>query len=442
MIDGRHFEPDDAASDDEEPLRDAVEFEGAGRVDHARVVVRDEGQGDRLGAGCDDRLLERHDLRRAVLGAHFELVHGDEPAGPGDDADLALLGETGKAAGEALDDAVLPAAQLAEVDRRLRERDAVGAHVAAFGDDLGGVQQRLRGDAADVEADAAETWPALDQHHLLAEIRGPERRGVAAGTGTEHQDLGVDVAGGGDGRLGGRRRRLARVGGSAGRGRDSALEDRDHGSLGDAVPDLDLHLADGAALGRRHLHRRLVGFEREQRLVDRDRGARLHMDLDHGHVLVIADIGNADLDRLVDAARTAVARRTGSGRGSGLLLDTLLRRQGGRALRLERRDDVALRDAVARLRPDLANDAGRRRRHIHGRLVRFERDDRIVDGNARAGLDVHLDHRDAPEVADVGQSEFDELLITGLPERGRDAFAMAVTGPGGGRPPGHARGGA
>ena len=130
---------------------------------------------------------------------------------------------------------------------------------------------------------------------------------------------------------------LPRVGGSAGRGRDSALEDRDHGSLGDAVPDLDLHLADGAALGRRHLHRRLVGFEREQRLVDRDRGARLHMDLDHRHVLVIADIGNADLDRLVDAARTAVARRTGSGRGSGLLLDTLLRRQGGRALRLERR---------------------------------------------------------------------------------------------------------
>ena len=63
-----------------------------------------------------------------------------------------------------------------------------------LGDHLGGVQQRLGRDAADVEADAAQGRPALDQHHLLAEVGGAEGGGVAAGTGAQHQHLGVEVA--------------------------------------------------------------------------------------------------------------------------------------------------------------------------------------------------------------------------------------------------------
>ena len=39
VVDRRHLEPDDAAADDQQPLRDAVELERAGRVDHPRVVV-------------------------------------------------------------------------------------------------------------------------------------------------------------------------------------------------------------------------------------------------------------------------------------------------------------------------------------------------------------------------------------------------------------------
>ena len=34
---------------------------------------------------------------------------------------------------------------------------------------------------------------ALDQHHLLAEVGGAERRGVAAGSGAQHQHFGVQV---------------------------------------------------------------------------------------------------------------------------------------------------------------------------------------------------------------------------------------------------------
>ncbi|HSK42052.1 MAG TPA: biotin/lipoyl-containing protein, partial [Arenibaculum sp.] len=45
--------------------------------------------------------------------------------------DLALLAQTGEAAGQALDHAVLPGAQLVDVDRRLAEADAVRGHVTA-----------------------------------------------------------------------------------------------------------------------------------------------------------------------------------------------------------------------------------------------------------------------------------------------------------------------
>ena len=74
VVDGRHLEADDAAADDQQPLGHAVELERAGRVDHARIVVRDERQRDRLGAGGDDRLLEAHGLRAAVGLLDLELV--------------------------------------------------------------------------------------------------------------------------------------------------------------------------------------------------------------------------------------------------------------------------------------------------------------------------------------------------------------------------------
>ena len=73
-----------------------------------------------------------------------------------------------------------------EVDLRRAVFDAVMAHLADFVDDLGGVQQRLGRNAADVEADAAQHRPAFDQRDLEAEIGGAERGGIAAGTCAEH----------------------------------------------------------------------------------------------------------------------------------------------------------------------------------------------------------------------------------------------------------------
>jgi hypothetical protein len=60
--------------------------------------------------------------------------------------------------------------------------------------ELGGLQQRLGGDAADVEAGAAEAHFALgvgigfrlDAGRGQAELRGTDRRHVAAGTAADH----------------------------------------------------------------------------------------------------------------------------------------------------------------------------------------------------------------------------------------------------------------
>ena len=62
------------------------------------------------------------------------------------------------------------------------------------------------------------------------------------------------------------------------------------------VADLGDDLRDRARHRRGHVHRRLVGFERDQRLLGLDDVARLHQDLDDRHVLEVADIGNFHFD--------------------------------------------------------------------------------------------------------------------------------------------------
>ena len=211
---------------------------------------------------------------------------------PDDHRHLAPLGEPGEPAGQLLDHALLPAAQAIDVDLRLGELHPEVLHLLGFGDDLGGVQQRLRRNAADVQADAAERRVALDQHHLLAEVGRAERRGVATRPRAEHHDLGVDVAAG-------RRRPRSRSAAGAGFAQPGrlALERQDHRALRHPVAFLDRDRGDLARGRRRDLHRRLVRLELDQRIVLRHRVPRLHEHRDHRHVLEIPDVGDLHLDR-------------------------------------------------------------------------------------------------------------------------------------------------
>src|SRR6185437_15273335 len=122
-----------------------------------------------------------------------ESVGGSELALPGDDLDLALLGERGQPACQALDDRVLPAADGRKIEGGLAEADPVRAHRSRVVNDLCDMQQRLGGDAADVEADAAEGRALVDENDVLPEIGGAEGGGVAAGASAQNQDVGLDV---------------------------------------------------------------------------------------------------------------------------------------------------------------------------------------------------------------------------------------------------------
>ena len=106
------------------------------------------------------------------------------------------------------------------------------------------------------------------------------RRRRAAGAG-----------GGADGR--GRRCRRGGLGFACGRG----VEREDQRPFADLVAQLQLQVPDHACRGRRHVHRRLVRFQRDQRVLGLHRVARLHEDLDDRNVLEVADVGDLDFDR-------------------------------------------------------------------------------------------------------------------------------------------------
>ena len=148
---------------------------------------------------------------------------------------------------------------------------------------------------------------AVDQHHRLAQVGGPEGGAVAAGPGPQHQHLGLHV--GLDAR---RRRRGGSWGGlhRPGRGLLAAVhslgrpapgagrvQEQQDVALRDLVPDPDPELAHRPGLGGGDVHGRLVRLQGDDRVVDRDLVAGGDVHLDDRHAGEVADVGQADLGR-------------------------------------------------------------------------------------------------------------------------------------------------
>ena len=77
-----------------------------------------------------------------------------------------------------------------EVDAEALDRDPVARRVADRLDDLGCPHERLRGDASDVHAGAAEVV-VLEQHDPLAERARDAHRGPRPGATADHGDIGA-----------------------------------------------------------------------------------------------------------------------------------------------------------------------------------------------------------------------------------------------------------
>ena len=291
VIDRRHLQPDDAAAEDQQPLGREFQLERAGRIPDARIA-RDEAGRRRLRTGGDDRGVKRI-VRWPSAVADGERMGRGERALAGDDRHLALARQAGQPRRQALDDALLPAAQSVEIDARRRKDDAVRGHLRRLVDDFSRMQQRLGRYAADVEANAAERRPPVDQDDALAEIGGAEGRGVAARPGAEDEDVAFEV----DLRRRGRRRRLL-----DGRSRPRPPR-RPRRTVASSAPLLTLSptltLTSPMTPGfrRGHFERRLVAFERQDDLFLGDGLPGLDVQFDDRHVLEVADIGKPDFTR-------------------------------------------------------------------------------------------------------------------------------------------------
>ena len=135
--------------------------------------------------GRNDRVVEAELLDVAVV-RDMERVRVEEPRTALPVVHLARSRQLAEAAGELVDDRVLPPAQLFEVDLGLAEADPQLLGAARVVEQLRGVEQRLRGDAAAVEADAAGVLFGIDQRDLHTEFGGEEGGGIASRAGADH----------------------------------------------------------------------------------------------------------------------------------------------------------------------------------------------------------------------------------------------------------------
>ena len=173
------LEPDHAGADHQQPLRHLVEHQRAGRGDDALLVDLDALEPRDVRAGGDDDRLGLERLRLAVGGLHLDLAGRGDAADALKGLDLVLLEQERDALDVAVDALVLELHHRGEIELRRADVDAhLAEGVAGLLEELGGMQQRLRRDAADVEAGAAEGLVLLDHGdlHARAAPRGWRRR--------------------------------------------------------------------------------------------------------------------------------------------------------------------------------------------------------------------------------------------------------------------------
>src|SRR6266581_878199 len=195
------FEADDAGADHAEALGHVLEGQGTGVVADHLVVDGNAGQVPRLRTGGDDDVAGLD--RLAALGA----AHGDLPevvlaagelAVAGEQRHLVLLEQAADAAGQLGDDVVLAPHHRRHVHLHAFGGNAVhDERMTGLIEQFRRLQQRLRGNAADIETGAAEAHFALgvgigfgfDAGGVETQLGGADRRDIAAGAAADDDDI-------------------------------------------------------------------------------------------------------------------------------------------------------------------------------------------------------------------------------------------------------------
>src|SRR5690606_33999771 len=150
------LETDHPGAYDAEPLRRLGELERTGRVDDPLAVELRDRQLDRHGPGRDHDVL-RFEHLLAVRPVHLHASAFEETPMALDRRDTGGLEERVDAGRQLLHDRALALEHLADIDAERPDGDAVRGELRLRTViELGRLEQRLRRDAADVQARAAE----------------------------------------------------------------------------------------------------------------------------------------------------------------------------------------------------------------------------------------------------------------------------------------------
>ncbi len=177
---------DHAGADDEEPLRHGFELKRSGRGDDALFVDLHTWKRRRFRAGRDHDRLRLDRLAAALRKRHLHLAGRRDARASVQEVDLVLLEEEGDTVDVRLNGRVLVRHHRGEIELRRADADAeLGEAVPRLLEHLGRIEQRLGGDAADVQARAAQGRPLFDDGNLHAELRRLDCADIAARAGAD-----------------------------------------------------------------------------------------------------------------------------------------------------------------------------------------------------------------------------------------------------------------
>ena len=172
---------DHAAADDEEGPGEAGEVEQVVRVDDPRAVEGDGGGPGGTGADAEEEVVGLDRLLLVAVAAD-DGVGIDEAGGAGDVVDVVALELRADDLDLGLDDLLAEIGQVLDGDALL---DGVGLAVdpavLEAGEVEDGLAQRLGGDGAGVDRDAADDLASLDDADALADLGGLDRGPLAGG---------------------------------------------------------------------------------------------------------------------------------------------------------------------------------------------------------------------------------------------------------------------
>ncbi len=172
--------------------------------------------------------------------------------------------------------------------------------MAHFVDNGGIVQQGFGRDTADVQANAAQSFVTLDDGDFQAFIGSGKCSGVTAGAAAQYDHVVLGI--GRTAELRGLRSRsgsfrgFLRRGGSRfgfrGGSRAFSFNDNNQTAFGDFVADFDFHFFDHARNFGRYVHRRFIGFQSNQGIVNGDGVAHVYFNRDNIYIFVSANVGH------------------------------------------------------------------------------------------------------------------------------------------------------